>query len=50
MKRKTMWTAIGAGAAYLLRNKESREKLMGQIRNMAGKYKSRSGTKSSVSQ
>lgn len=38
MKRKALWAAVGAGAAYLLRNKESRDKLMGQLQNMSGKY------------
>lgn len=38
MKRKALWAAVGAGAAYLLRNKESRDKLMGQLQNMRGKY------------
>lgn len=38
MKRKALWAAVGAGAAYLLRNKDSRDKLMSQLQNMGGKY------------
>ncbi|WP_267896068.1 hypothetical protein [Paenibacillus sp. CAA11] len=34
MKKKSMmFTAIGLGAAYLLRNKDSRQKLMNQFQS-----------------
>ncbi|WP_255407429.1 hypothetical protein [Sporosarcina sp. P13] len=33
---KMAMTAVGLGALYLMRNKESREKLMGQINQFAG--------------
>ncbi|MBP1155802.1 hypothetical protein ACVLD2_000278 [Paenibacillus sp. PvR052] len=31
--RKMIWTAISMGAAYLLRNKEARQKLMTQFQS-----------------
>ncbi|WP_255425163.1 hypothetical protein [Sporosarcina obsidiansis] len=33
---KMAMTALGLGVAYLMRNKQSREKLMGQFNNFAG--------------
>ncbi|MFD2613121.1 hypothetical protein [Paenibacillus gansuensis] len=39
LSKRSMFTAIGLGAAYLLRNKQSRDKLMGQISSMTGKTK-----------
>ena len=37
MKRnKMLITALGLGAAYLMRNKESRDKLKGQFNDFAG--------------
>lgn len=36
--RKALWTAAGVGAAYLLRNKDSRQKLMDQFQTLKGKY------------
>ncbi|EMR06246.1 hypothetical protein C772_01891 [Bhargavaea cecembensis DSE10] len=41
MKRnKMLMTALGLGAAYLMRNKESRDKLKGQFNDFAGSTKS----------
>ncbi|MED1470922.1 hypothetical protein [Bacillus salipaludis] len=38
MNRKNlMMTTVALGAAYLLRNKKSRQKLMGQIQTLADK-------------
>ncbi|MCQ4088972.1 hypothetical protein [Saccharibacillus sp. JS10] len=39
MKRKNTWlgVAVGLGAAYLLRNKDSRNKIMNQIQSMGRK-------------
>ncbi|WP_170308017.1 hypothetical protein [Paenibacillus dakarensis] len=47
--RKALWTAVGAGAAYLLRNKDSRQKLMQQFQSMKSKYASGSSTSSTSS-
>jgi len=46
MKRNSMmFTALGLGAAYLLRNKNARQKLMSQFQNFAGsKHKSTQNT------
>ncbi|WP_255397303.1 MULTISPECIES: hypothetical protein [unclassified Sporosarcina] len=33
---KMAMTAVGLGALYLMRNKQSREKLMEQISNLSG--------------
>ncbi|NMO97796.1 hypothetical protein [Paenibacillus lemnae] len=35
---KALWTAVGVGAAYLLRNKDARQKLMNQVQDLKGKY------------
>lgn len=45
--RKALWTAAGVGAAYLLRNKDSRQKLMNQFQSMKGKYLSSNGSNKS---
>ncbi|MDR7000682.1 hypothetical protein [Neobacillus niacini] len=38
MKRKNlMMSTVALGAAYLLRNKKSRQKLMGQFQSLADK-------------
>lgn len=40
MKRnKMLMTALGLGAAYLMRNRESRDKLKGQFNEIAGSAK-----------
>jgi hypothetical protein len=39
-RNKMMMTALGLGAAYLMRNKESRDKLKGQFNDFAGTAKS----------
>ncbi|MCW1928628.1 hypothetical protein [Bhargavaea beijingensis] len=41
-RNKMMMTALGLGAAYLMRNKESRDKLKGQFNDFAGNPKSSS--------
>ncbi|WP_213424011.1 hypothetical protein [Bhargavaea massiliensis] len=38
-RNKMMMTALGLGAAYLMRNKESRDKLKGQFNDFAGSTK-----------
>ncbi|USB31744.1 hypothetical protein [Paenibacillus sp. YPG26] len=43
MNKKLMFTAAAMGAAYLMRNPESRQKLMGQVQNF-----SKSGTGASI--
>ncbi|MGE6226898.1 hypothetical protein [Paenibacillus chitinolyticus] len=40
MGKKMMFTAIGLGAAYLLRNKDARQKLKDQFQSFAGSAKS----------
>ncbi|MBO2944246.1 hypothetical protein JJQ72_09735 [Paenibacillus sp. F411] len=51
MRKTALWTAVGAGAAYLLRNKDSRQKLMNQFQDLKGKYFSNAeSSQSSVSQ
>ena len=35
-KNKLAWTTLALGAAYLLRNDKSRQKLMDQFRSLAG--------------
>lgn len=37
MKNKALFTTLALGAAYLLRNEESRNKLMGQFKNLGTK-------------
>ncbi|KWZ86208.1 hypothetical protein HMPREF3213_00119 [Heyndrickxia coagulans] len=39
MKKSMAMTAVALGAAYLLRNKRSRSKLMNQLSNFAGAKK-----------
>jgi hypothetical protein len=39
MGKKIMITALGLGAAYLLKNKDSRQKLMNFIQTTAEPYK-----------
>jgi hypothetical protein len=39
MKKSMAMTAVALGAAYLLRNKRSRSKLMDQLSNFAGAKK-----------
>ena len=39
MKKSMAMTAVDLGAAYLLRNKRSRSKLMNQLSNFAGAKK-----------
>ena len=38
-KKKLMMTTLTLGAAYLLRNKDSRQKLMGQFQTLGKKKK-----------
>lgn len=38
-RNKMLMTALGLGAAYLMRNKESRDKLKGQFNDFAGTTK-----------
>ncbi|XJZ28788.1 hypothetical protein ACF5W4_08375 [Bacillota bacterium Lsc_1132] len=38
-KKKLMMTTVTLGAAYLLRNKDARQKLMGQFQALAKKKK-----------
>ncbi|KZE36840.1 hypothetical protein AV656_13740 [Bhargavaea cecembensis] len=38
-RNKMLMTALGLGAAYLMRNKESRDKLKGQVNDFAGNAK-----------
>jgi len=33
--RKALWSAIGMGAAYLMRNKSARDKVISQVRRVA---------------
>ncbi|WP_172798856.1 hypothetical protein [Paenibacillus sp. FJAT-26967] len=40
MNKKMMFTAVGLGAAYLMRNKDARDKLIGQFQNFATQSKS----------
>ncbi|HUC92760.1 MAG TPA: hypothetical protein VMS09_12110 [Paenibacillus sp.] len=35
--RKALFTALGMGAAYLMRNKSARQRLMSQIQSFAGR-------------
>jgi len=39
MKNKALFTTLALGAAYLLRNEKSRNKLMNQFKNMSSKNK-----------
>lgn len=39
MKNKALFTTLALGAAYLLRNEKSRNKLMNQFKNMGSKNK-----------
>lgn len=48
--KKTLWTAVGVGAAYLLRNKDSRQKLMDQFQSMKGRYLSGNSKNGSMNQ
>ncbi|MFC7363573.1 MULTISPECIES: hypothetical protein [Bhargavaea] len=41
-RNKMMMTALGLGAAYLMRNKESRDKLKGQFNDFSGTAKNNS--------
>lgn len=42
MKRSSMlMTAIGLGAAYLMKNKDARDKLLSQVQNMKGQLTSK---------
>jgi hypothetical protein len=41
MTKKMMFTALGLGAAYLLKNKKSRAKLMNQIQSFTGQTKAK---------
>lgn len=38
-KKKLMMTTVTLGAAYLLRNKDARQKLMNQFQSLANKRK-----------
>ncbi|WP_200897667.1 hypothetical protein [Paenibacillus wulumuqiensis] len=42
--RKALWTTIGLGAVYLMRNKGARDKVMTQVRNISGSMRQRKGT------
>ncbi|WP_173427683.1 hypothetical protein [Aneurinibacillus tyrosinisolvens] len=43
-KKKMMMTTLALGTAYLLRNKESRQKLMNQFQSFAGQPKQNNRT------
>ncbi|GIP38681.1 hypothetical protein J31TS4_19610 [Paenibacillus sp. J31TS4] len=47
MNKKMMLTTVALGAAYLLKNKESRDKLMNQISNFTKQTRA-SGQKSTT--
>ncbi|SFA91001.1 MULTISPECIES: hypothetical protein [unclassified Bacillus (in: firmicutes)] len=38
-RKKLMMTTVALGTAYLLKDKKSREKLMGQFQSLAGSKK-----------
>ncbi|MFC4775213.1 hypothetical protein ACFO9Q_00260 [Paenibacillus sp. GCM10023252] len=37
MRKSMLWSVVGAGAAYLLRNKDARQKLMNQFQKFSSK-------------
>ncbi len=39
--RKALWTTIGLGAVYLMRNKNARDKVMTQVRNISNSMRQR---------
>ncbi|WP_322907316.1 hypothetical protein [Paenibacillus campi] len=39
--RKALWTTIGLGAVYLMRNKGARDKVMTQVRNISNSLRQR---------
>ncbi|GGJ04429.1 hypothetical protein [Paenibacillus hunanensis] len=39
--RKALWTTIGLGAVYLMRNKNARDKVMTQVRNISSSLRQR---------
>ncbi|MFS0725818.1 hypothetical protein [Paenibacillus sp. 1P07SE] len=41
MKRRMLMSALGMGAAYLLRNKQARQKLMDTFQSITGKSRRR---------
>ncbi|WJH32424.1 hypothetical protein MJA45_07235 [Paenibacillus aurantius] len=41
VSKKTILSTVALGAAYLLRNKETRDKLMSQLQNMTNRTKSK---------
>lgn len=41
MKNKALLTSVALGAAYLLRNEKSRNKLMDQVKNFSAPKKSK---------
>lgn len=46
--RKALWTTIGLGAVYLMRNKGARDKVMGQVRNISNSLQQRKNGVSST--
>lgn len=40
-KNKTLFTTLALGAAYLLRNEKSRNKIMNQLKNLGTKKSNR---------
>ncbi|MEW4371094.1 hypothetical protein [Paenibacillus kandeliae] len=47
--RKALWTTIGLGAAYLMRNKGARDKVISQVRNISNSLRQRSNSATSTS-
>lgn len=41
MRKRMLMSALGMGAAYLLRNREAREKLFRSVQSFVGKTKRR---------
>lgn len=47
--RKALWSAIGMGAAYLMRNKSARDKVISQVRRVATSIRDKKNTNTSNS-
>lgn len=47
--RKALWTTIGLGAAYLMRNKGARDKVISQVRNISNSLRQRSNSATGTS-
>ncbi|WP_411344774.1 hypothetical protein ACE3MZ_01390 [Paenibacillus sp. WLX1005] len=47
--KKALWTTIGLGAAYLMRNKGARDKVISQVRNISNSLRQRSNATTSSS-